>query len=69
MLSGLVIRLVMSVGEDRKNSRNSRMESGLDCPLQSKGASASVFVLAVCLTYVSGNGEDFIESVRMLFSD
>lgn len=34
MLSALVIRLVKSVGEDRKNSRNSRAESGLDCPLE-----------------------------------
>jgi hypothetical protein len=33
------------------------------------GASASVLVLAVCLTYVLGNGEDFIKSLRTLFSD
>lgn len=77
MLSGLVIRLVMRVGEDRKNSRNSRMESGLDClphpptpaGARSVGASASVLVLAVCLTYILGKGEDFIKSLRMLFSD
>lgn len=48
MLSGLVKRLVMSVEEDRENSRNSRMESGLDCPLQEQGLCA----LLVCLSWL-----------------
>lgn len=49
VLSGLVIRLVMSVREDRKNSRNSRTESGLDCPLQEQGLWVP---LLVCLSWL-----------------
>lgn len=36
-MSGLVRRLVRSLGEDRTNSGDSRMESGLDCPPEGQG--------------------------------